>query len=52
LNGRDEHSLAQNGEDDTRSLEDAAVQLQEVEEERAEADSKLKEILTNLEIGL
>jgi len=37
--------VALNGEDDTLPLEDAVVQLQEVEEERIEADSKVKEIL-------
>ncbi|NMX21616.1 DNA methyltransferase [ANME-1 cluster archaeon GoMg4] len=40
--------VAQNGEDDTLPLEDAVVQLQEAEEERKEADAKLKTILTRL----
>ena len=44
--------VAQNGEDDTLPLEEAVVQLQEAEEERREADSKLKDILTNLRVGL
>jgi type I restriction enzyme M protein len=44
--------VAQNGEDDTLPLEDAVVQLREAEEERVEADNKLKEILRELEIGL
>lgn len=35
-------------DDDTLSLEDAIVQLQEVEEERKDADEKLKKILNNL----
>jgi len=37
---------------DTLPLEDAVVLLEEAEEERAEADSRLKDILTNLGIGL
>lgn len=44
--------VAQNGEDDTLLLEDAIVQLQEAEEERIEADEKLKEILKELRIAL
>ena len=40
--------VALNGEDDTLPLEDAVVQLQEAEEERLEADSKLREILRDL----
>ena len=40
--------VAQNGEDDTLPLEDAVVQLQEAEEEREEANGKLKGILRNL----
>jgi type I restriction enzyme M protein len=44
--------VAQNGEDDTLPLEDAVVQLKEVEEERAEADAQLKEILKALGVEL
>lgn len=44
--------VAQDGEDDTLPLEDAVVLLQEAEEERAEADSKLNNILTSLGMGL
>ncbi|TYB90008.1 MAG: SAM-dependent DNA methyltransferase [Kosmotoga sp.] len=40
--------VAQNDEDDTLPLEDAYVQLQEAEEERAEADEKLNKILEEL----
>jgi type I restriction enzyme M protein len=40
--------VAQNGEDDTLPLGDAVVQLQEAEEERKEADEKLREILGEL----
>jgi type I restriction enzyme M protein len=42
--------VAQNGEDDTLPLEDAVVQLQEAEEERNQADEKLRTILK--EIGV
>ncbi len=44
--------VAQEGKDDTLPLEDAVVQLQEVEEERREADGKLKEIFNQLGMGL
>ena len=44
--------VAQNGKDDTLPLEDAIVQLQEAEDERKEADSKLKDILNNLGMEL
>lgn len=40
--------VLQNGEDDTLPLEDAVVLLREAEEERSEADVKLKEILNEL----
>jgi len=40
--------VAQNGEDDTLDLEDAIVQLKEAEEERNEADEKLRTILKEL----
>jgi len=40
--------VAQNGVDDTLPLEDAVVQLQEAEEERIEADERLKKILNEL----
>lgn len=40
--------VAQNDEDDTLPLEDAIIQLQEAEEERREADEKLKNILKQL----
>jgi len=40
--------VAQNGEDDTLSLEDAVVQLKEAEEEREKADAVLEEILKKL----
>ena len=44
--------VAQNGKDDTLPLEDAVVLLQEAEEERREADSKLKVILAGLGIEI
>lgn len=44
--------IAQNGVDDTLPLEDAVVQLQEAEEERIEADERLKKILNELKVGL
>jgi len=44
--------VAQDGGDDTLPLEDAVVQLQEAEEERKEADAKLKEVLKGLGITL
>ena len=44
--------VAQNGEDETLSLEDALVQLKEIEEERTKADEKLKEIMKPLGIDL
>lgn len=40
--------VAQDGEDDTLPLEDAVVLLREAEEERAEADKKLKTVLNKL----
>ena len=43
--------VAQNGTDDTLSLEDAIVQLQEAEEERKEADARLREVLEGLGIS-
>ncbi|MFC1730384.1 N-6 DNA methylase [candidate division KSB1 bacterium] len=44
--------VAQNGEDDTLSVEDAVVQLQEAEEERKEVDDNLKSIMQKLGIEL
>ena len=44
--------VAQNGIDDTLPLEDAVVQLKEAEEERQEADEKLRESLSQLGITL
>ncbi|HID26646.1 MAG TPA: SAM-dependent DNA methyltransferase [Methanosarcinales archaeon] len=44
--------VAQNGEDDTLPLDDAIVLLKEAEEERIEADQKLKKILYGLGIEL
>jgi type I restriction enzyme M protein len=44
--------VLQEGGDDTLSLEDAVVQLQEAEEERKEADTKLREVLKGLGITL
>jgi len=44
--------VVQDGGDDTLPLEDAVVQLQEAEEERTEADLKLKAILGNLGMEL
>jgi type I restriction enzyme M protein len=44
--------VAQNGADDTLPLEDAVVLLQEVEDERKEADKKLKAILGSLGMEL
>lgn len=40
--------VSQNGEDDTLPLEEAIVLLKEAEEERVEADSKLKNVLEQL----
>ncbi len=40
--------VAQNGEDDTLDLEDAIVQLKEADEERNQADEKLRKILEEL----
>jgi type I restriction enzyme M protein len=40
--------VAQNGEDDTLDLEDAIVQLKEAEEERTQADEKLRTILKEM----
>jgi type I restriction enzyme M protein len=40
--------VAQNGEDDTLDLEDAIVQLKETEEERNQADEKLRTILKEM----
>jgi len=44
--------MTQDGEDDTLPLEDAVVLLQEAEEERREADDKLKQILLDLGLKL
>jgi len=44
--------VAQNGKDDTLPLEDAVVQLKEAEEERQEADKKLREVLSQLGVTL
>ena len=40
--------VAQNDQEEVLPLEDAVVQLREAEEERAEADGKLKEVLRGL----
>jgi len=40
--------VAQNGEDDTLDLADAIVQLKEAEEERNQADEKLRTILKEM----
>ena len=40
--------VVQNGEDDTLPLEEAIVLVKEAEEERAEADEKIKEVLKKL----
>jgi type I restriction enzyme M protein len=40
--------VAQNGKDETLPLEDAVVLLREAEEERREADGKLKKVLAGL----
>jgi type I restriction enzyme M protein len=42
--------VVQNGTDETLPLEDALVQLKEVEEERKKADEKLKDLLKGLRI--
>jgi len=44
--------VLQDGEDDTLPLEDAVVLLKEAEEERAEADDKLKDVLTKLGLDI
>ncbi len=44
--------VAQDGADETLPLEDAVVLLQEAEEERNQADTKLREIIKNLGIEL
>lgn len=44
--------VTQEGEDETLPLEDAVVLLQEAEEERKDADNKLKDILGNLGLEL
>ena len=44
--------VAQNGEDDTLPLPDALVQLQEAEEERKEADARLREVLRGMGMSL
>lgn len=44
--------VAQNGVDETLPLEDAVVQLQEAEEERKEADKKLRIILREIEVDI
>lgn len=44
--------VAQDGGDETLPLEDAVVLLQEAEEERREADKKLKEVLASLGLQL
>jgi type I restriction enzyme M protein len=43
--------VAQNGKDETLPLEDAVVLLREAEEERREADEKLKSVLAGLGLG-
>jgi type I restriction enzyme M protein len=44
--------VAQNGKDETLPLEDAVVLLREAEEERQEADGKLKRVLKELKFEL
>jgi type I restriction enzyme M protein len=44
--------VVQNGKDDTLPLDDAVVQLKETEEERKEADDKLRDALNQLGITL
>ncbi len=44
--------VAQDGEDDTLSLEDAVVQLKEAEEERERADARLKQVLRELGVEM
>jgi len=44
--------VAQNGIDDSLPLDDAVVQLKEAEEERREADEKLREVLSQLGMTL
>jgi type I restriction enzyme M protein len=44
--------VAQDGEDETLPLEDTIVQLLEAEEERMEADERLKEIISSLGIDI
>lgn len=44
--------VAQNGKDETLPLEDAVVLLREAEEERREADEKLKSVLVGLGLNL
>ena len=44
--------VAQNGADDTLPLEDAVILVKEAEEERQEADKKMKDILGSLGMGL
>jgi len=43
--------VAQNGKDETLPLEDAVVLLREAEEERREADERLKKVLAGLGLG-
>ncbi|VUT24546.1 MAG: N-6 DNA Methylase [Candidatus Methanolliviera sp. GoM_asphalt] len=44
--------VAQDGEDETLPLENAVVQLLEAEEERREADERLKEMLSSLDLEM
>ncbi len=44
--------VTQDGEDDTLPLEDTVIQLQEAEEERKQADEKLRNILSQLGVEL
>jgi type I restriction enzyme M protein len=43
--------VVQNGEEEVQPLEEALVQLQEAEEERAAADRELEEVLKALGLG-
>ena len=44
--------MAQNGEDDTLRVDDAVIQLKDAEQERHEADEKLRNVLNQIGITL
>jgi type I restriction enzyme M protein len=44
--------VAQNGKDETLPLEDAVVLLREADEERREADGRLRDVLVGLGLDL